>query len=522
MSAPTGVEPHSLAAESAVLGAMIESAEAVAAALPRLTAAMFYTDAHRVIFDRIASMHASHEPVDSLLLAEALRQVGELDAVGGPAKLAALVHDGAINPHLPRYIALVRAAADKRAVIRVLTARLDEARNGRPATAQDLVTATTDALHAIGVAAAEEAPGPKALIGGAIGTAVVTETPWLVEGLFSEPDQHLIVGSSSGAKTWLLADLCLAVSHPGIATYLGQPIRRHGRVCLESWEQGQTEDLRRLHKLARGHGLPIASAFESLILLSETPGTLNDESYFTKRLRELIEWGVVLYGVDSLSEGAGIELNDNTAYTDWRRARIRPILDAGISVVMTHLTGHVKPGVGRTREAVVRNATQIRALSSNVLEGRQLGETTFKLHHNKHRNSTGLPLGTLELVGTMADPFVELRLTAPAATVPPATKEALARRLLLALGARDPDAWLTRKAIESALNDPDAATRIDPKERVSKRAWEPALDALVAEGGFELGKLRQADAWRLKTAEPVFEQCSSSFQPDSDEDEDEA
>jgi hypothetical protein len=190
----------------------------------------------------------------------------------------------------------------------------------------------------------EEASGPKVLIGGAISTAVLTETRWLVEGLFSEPDQHLIVGSSSGAKTWLLADLCLAVSHSSILTYLGQPVRRHGRVCLESWEQGQPEDLRRLHKLARGHALPIASAFDSLILLSETPGTLNDESYFTKRLRELIEWGVILYAVDSLSEAAGIELNDNTAYTEWRRARIQPILAAGITDDAPHRPRQARRG----------------------------------------------------------------------------------------------------------------------------------------------------------------------------------
>jgi hypothetical protein len=337
--------------------------------------------------------------------------------------------------------------------------------------------------------AQEKTPGPTILIGSAITTAVVTDPDWIIEALFSHQHQHLIVGDSEGAKSWALFDLAMAVGFPSIATYLGQAVRRHGRVCIESWEQGQAEDLRRLHKLARGHGL---TGFEPVILISDTPGTLGEQDYFDLRFRELREWGVVLYVVDSLSEAAGIELNDNSTYTTWWRTRIRPILDAGIMVVATHLTGHIKPGIGRTREAVVRNATQIRALAFGVLECRRVGDTTFKLLHNKHRDSTGLPFGLLELAGAMSDAWVRLDLRAEAPRVPPATKEAQARQYLIDLGRAKPETWLDRKAIEQALN----GDKVPENKRVSKRSWEPALDMLTDEQVFETKKRGNADVWR--------------------------
>src|SRR5262249_61019719 len=99
----------------------------------------------------------------------------------------------------------------------------------------------------------------------------------------------------------------------------------------------------KLQKLATGAGLPEAP--HDIILLSDAPESLNSEHYFVERLKTLKEWGAVAYLVDSLSEAAGIELNDNTLYSAWWRARVKPILDLGCMVVFTHLRGHRKPGV---------------------------------------------------------------------------------------------------------------------------------------------------------------------------------
>jgi hypothetical protein len=330
---------------------------------------------------------------------------------------------------------------------------------------------------------------PKMLIGTQIISVRVAEPDWTIERLFSHAHQHMIVGASQGAKTWTLSDLAVAVAHDDVGEFLGQRVVRHGRVVLESWEQGQAEDVRKIQKLLRGRGL--ASCSDNLILLSDAPSTLSDETYYARRLTELREWRAIAYLIDSLSEAAGVELNDNTAYSAWWRSRVKPILDLGCMVVFTHLKGHVKPGVGQNRDSASRGATQIRALSVGAVEMRQLTPTSFKVLHNKHRNGLALPFGAMDLEGGLDDDFVRLVITAEAGAAE--GKDLLARRLLTALGERQPPgAWLDRKTIEASLND-----RGKPKdERVSKKTWEPVLTTMTEEGLFEQQQRRNADVWR--------------------------
>jgi hypothetical protein len=266
-------------------------------------------------------------------------------------------------------------------------------------------------------------------------------------------------------------------------------VRRHGRVAIESWEQGQQEDLRKIQKLIAGHGL--LAAPDDLILISDAPDSLNSENYFARRLQDLKDWGAIAYLVDSLSEGAGIELNDNTLYSEWWRGRIKPILDLGCMVVFTHLRGHRKPGVGQDRDSASRGATQIRALSTGVIEMRQLTDTTFQLRHNKHRNGTALPFGTLELEGKPEEAFVRLALSSDS-VLSAEGKAVLARQLLAGLGRSKPGIWLTRAVIEAAVNDQNKAKA----ERVSKKVWQPVITEMAAEGRFQRAKQANADAWQ--------------------------
>jgi hypothetical protein len=323
--------------------------------------------------------------------------------------------------------------------------------------------------------------------GAAITRAVVARPAFLVEDLFSQGNQHAIIGASGSAKTWALFSLGVAVAVPTVETFLGQPVTRHGAVVLESWEQGVHEDLRRLQKLLRGHG--VEGAPDTLILQSMPFLTIDDEDAYQARLRDLREAQVVLYAFDSLSEGSGIELNDNTLYTAWWRSRIRPLLDLGITVVCTHLRGHLKPGTGGDRDAAVRGATQIRALSTAVVECRHLTATTALLIHNKHRNTGELPLGVLTLTGAQDDPSITLDLTA---RTPAGGKADRARALLIALARQHP-AGITRKMIEDNLNAPNKSK----DTRISRKTYDPALIALESDKTFEAFTQGNADAWRL-------------------------
>ncbi len=115
------IPPHSLEAERAVLGAVLLERESLPRAIEILKSTDFYKEGHRKIFGTMISLFERSEPVDLLTLSEELRRSGELDEVGGPAALAALVEEAATAAHLLSYAAIVREKSLLRDLIRIAT-----------------------------------------------------------------------------------------------------------------------------------------------------------------------------------------------------------------------------------------------------------------------------------------------------------------------------------------------------------------------------------------------------------------
>ncbi len=83
--------PHSLEAEMSVLGAILQSNEALLKCLELLQPAHLYRDAHRKIFAAAKELFQSGEPVDLITVTNRLRDSGELEEVGSAAYLTSLV-----------------------------------------------------------------------------------------------------------------------------------------------------------------------------------------------------------------------------------------------------------------------------------------------------------------------------------------------------------------------------------------------------------------------------------------------
>ncbi|HYH50249.1 MAG TPA: replicative DNA helicase [Acidimicrobiia bacterium] len=77
------VPPHNLEAEESLLGAMLLSREAIAAAVETVAADDFYKPAHAHLFEAVVTLYGAGEPVDPITVSEALRRSGLLDAIGG-------------------------------------------------------------------------------------------------------------------------------------------------------------------------------------------------------------------------------------------------------------------------------------------------------------------------------------------------------------------------------------------------------------------------------------------------------
>ena len=89
---PGAVPPHSIAAEEAVLGAILQSDRTHYAYVIEegLRAEDFYRERHRTIFESVLALFNASEPIDVLTVTEHLRSRGKLDEAGGQAQIDAL------------------------------------------------------------------------------------------------------------------------------------------------------------------------------------------------------------------------------------------------------------------------------------------------------------------------------------------------------------------------------------------------------------------------------------------------
>jgi replicative DNA helicase len=132
------VPPQNLEAEESVLGAMLLSPGAIGAVTEILSATDFYRESHGVVFKACLALYQQGEPVDAITLVDSLEERGELEHVGGRARiheLAALVPATANAAH---YARIVREMATLRGLVRA-GAEIARLGQDRPGETTDLV-----------------------------------------------------------------------------------------------------------------------------------------------------------------------------------------------------------------------------------------------------------------------------------------------------------------------------------------------------------------------------------------------
>jgi replicative DNA helicase len=112
------IPPHNLDAEESLLGAMLLSREAVAAALEaRIRPEDFYKPAHGHVFEAIHVLYSQGEPVDPITVAEELRRADVLDGVGGTAALLRIQNSTPVSANAGFYARIVEDLALLRRLI---------------------------------------------------------------------------------------------------------------------------------------------------------------------------------------------------------------------------------------------------------------------------------------------------------------------------------------------------------------------------------------------------------------------
>ncbi|MBL8338682.1 MAG: replicative DNA helicase [Rhodoferax sp.] len=116
------IPPHSIEAESSVLGGLLLDNGAWDRVADLLGESDFYRYEHRLVFEAISSLINASRPADVITVFEQLRSLGKADDVGGLAYLNSLAQYVPSAGNIRRYAEIVR----ERAILRKLVSASDE------------------------------------------------------------------------------------------------------------------------------------------------------------------------------------------------------------------------------------------------------------------------------------------------------------------------------------------------------------------------------------------------------------
>src|SRR5213595_2708897 len=109
--------PHNLEAERSVLGAILLHNDAFNLAAEVIDAQDFFRDAHRRIFDKMVKLVERGDAIDLVTLKEELGRSGQLEEVGGPAYITALVDGVPRSMNVEHYARIIKEKATLRNLI---------------------------------------------------------------------------------------------------------------------------------------------------------------------------------------------------------------------------------------------------------------------------------------------------------------------------------------------------------------------------------------------------------------------
>lgn len=116
------IPPHSIEAEQSVLGGLMLENRAWDQIADRVREHDFYRHDHRLIFHVMATLSEQNKPLDVLTVAEALRELRELDNVGGEVYLFELANNIPSVANISAYADIVR----ERSILRQLIATAND------------------------------------------------------------------------------------------------------------------------------------------------------------------------------------------------------------------------------------------------------------------------------------------------------------------------------------------------------------------------------------------------------------
>ncbi|HLE98276.1 MAG TPA: replicative DNA helicase, partial [Gaiellaceae bacterium] len=143
------VPPQNLEAEESVLGAMLLSPTAVGTVSEILVASDFYRDSHAKVYRAALGLWGKGEPVDAITLANELDERGELESIGGAARIAELAALVPSTSNVEHYARIVKEMATLRGLVRA-GQEISRLGQERPGEVTDLVDRAEQIVFELG------------------------------------------------------------------------------------------------------------------------------------------------------------------------------------------------------------------------------------------------------------------------------------------------------------------------------------------------------------------------------------
>jgi replicative DNA helicase len=121
--------PHNLAAEKAVIGAILFDNEVYNRIDDLLRAADFYSGVHREIYETCADLITKGRVADGVTLLERFQRDGKLAGIGGAQYLADLIDAAAFGPEAADYARLIHDLAVRRSLLRIGSEIVEDAKS---------------------------------------------------------------------------------------------------------------------------------------------------------------------------------------------------------------------------------------------------------------------------------------------------------------------------------------------------------------------------------------------------------
>lgn len=119
--------PQAIDLEEAVLGACLLEREALSSVIDILTPDCFYKEQNALVYKAMLHLYKKSEPIDILTITQRLKEVGDLEMVGGAFYVSSLTNRIASSANIEFHARIVVQHFLKRELIRIATASIKEA-----------------------------------------------------------------------------------------------------------------------------------------------------------------------------------------------------------------------------------------------------------------------------------------------------------------------------------------------------------------------------------------------------------